>query len=135
MSQIFADTNYWAALLNRKDSLHRNAVSITERIGTGQIVTSEMVFAELLNGVSNGRHLRRNAARMIENLRREGSTLIVEQTGEQFQQALQRYERSADKQWSLTDCASFLIMEERGIRQALTYDRHFEQAGFEALLR
>jgi len=40
----------------------------------------------------------------------------------------------ADKSWSLTDCTSFVIMEDRGIRDALTGDRHFEQAGFRALL-
>ena len=40
-----------------------------------------------------------------------------------------------DQHWSLTDCASFIVMEERGISEALAYDRDFEQAGFTALLR
>jgi predicted nucleic acid-binding protein len=46
-----------------------------------------------------------------------------------------RYQTRPDKSWSLTDCSSFLIMESEGIEAALTYDRHFEQAGFQALLR
>lgn len=37
--------------------------------------------------------------------------------------------------WSLTDCSSFIVMEERGLADAMTADRHFEQAGFRALLR
>jgi hypothetical protein len=40
-----------------------------------------------------------------------------------------------DKNWSLTDCASFLIMEEERLAAALTHDRHFTQAGFQTLLR
>jgi len=40
-----------------------------------------------------------------------------------------------DKGWSLTDCASFVIMEDEGLPAALTHDHHFEQAGFQALLR
>ncbi|EKE25438.1 MAG: hypothetical protein ACD_5C00161G0004, partial [uncultured bacterium] len=45
------------------------------------------------------------------------------------------YKRMADKDWSLTDCASFEIMKARGITEALAHDHHFEQAGFTALLR
>ena len=45
------------------------------------------------------------------------------------------YADRLDQRWSVTDCSSFLIMEERGITDALAYDRDFEQAGFRALLR
>ena len=45
------------------------------------------------------------------------------------------YRQMLDKEWSLTDCASFALMKERGIAEALAHDRHFEQAGFVALLR
>jgi predicted nucleic acid-binding protein len=48
---------------------------------------------------------------------------------------MQEHERAQDKEWSLTDCISFLLMRERGIHEALTHDHHFEQAGFVALLR
>ncbi len=60
---------------------------------------------------------------------------VVPPTHEQFQRALDRYEMRPDKDWSLTDCLSFLLMEERGIADALTADHHFEQAGFRALMR
>jgi predicted nucleic acid-binding protein len=39
-----------------------------------------------------------------------------------------------DKEWSLTDCISFVVMEKRDIRQAFTADKHFAKAGFEAML-
>ncbi len=41
----------------------------------------------------------------------------------------------ADKEWSLVDCASFVVMQQRGLTEALTTDRHFEQAGFVRLLK
>jgi predicted nucleic acid-binding protein len=53
----------------------------------------------------------------------------------QFQAALTLYEQRPDKEWSQTDCVSFKIMEEQIIFEALTYDRHFAQAGFKALMR
>lgn len=60
---------------------------------------------------------------------------IQPQTHEQFSMALGLYEQRADKKWSLTDCASFLAMQEEGITDALAHDDHFQQAGFTALLR
>jgi predicted nucleic acid-binding protein len=59
----------------------------------------------------------------------------VPQTSLLFRAALQRYRERTDQAWSLTDCASFVVKEERGLRRVLTSDHHFEQAGFEALLR
>ena len=60
---------------------------------------------------------------------------IVPQSPGLFRQALALYGERSDKDWSLTDCASFLIMDERRITETLTHDRHFEQGGYRALLR
>jgi predicted nucleic acid-binding protein len=48
---------------------------------------------------------------------------------------LQLYRSRHDKEWSLTDCVSFVVMQDEGISDALTGDKHFEQAGFNALLK
>jgi hypothetical protein len=48
--------------------------------------------------------------------------------------ALDYFARYADKSWGLVDCASFVVMQQRGITEAFTSDRHFEQAGFACLL-
>jgi uncharacterized protein len=133
MKRIFADTSYWLALVNPRDQLSQRARDLTEKLDSVQIVTSEMVFSELLNGVSEDRYLRSMAAEVVEDFRKNRT--VVVQTAKQFDAALRRYKRSDDKQWSLTDCASFLIMEELGIEDALTHDLHFVQAGFKALLR
>lgn len=136
MNRVFADTSYWLALLNPRDQLHSKAVAAYQELSSAVLVTSEMVLAEVLNSFSNrGSILRSAGAQAVEVIQKRAEVAVVPQTAEQFRGALQRYKRTADKAWSLTDCASFLIMEEREIRAALTHDRHFAQAGFEALLR
>ena len=136
MKQVFADAGFWTALLSPRDSLHLKALELSRAIPRRRVVTSEMVLTEMLNTLSNDGPISRSAAvRTVEAFNKSGDTIVVRQTPEQFQRALQRYKRSADKEWSLTDCASFLIMEEMGIREALAHDQHFVQAGFRALLR
>lgn len=136
MSAGFADTGYWIALANPHDSLHSRAKEATRRMSGSRIVTSEMVLAEFLNDFAHrGEFLRKAAARFVERARADRNVTIVAQTSRQFRHALVMYASRADKAWSLTDCASFLIMKHYSIREALAHDRHFEQAGFKALLR
>ncbi len=136
MNRAFADTSYWIALLNPRDELHETALAASRSNSFEQILTSEMVLAEFLNSFSDrGTVLRRAAVKVVEALRSNRAVVIVPQSAEQFEQSLRRYKSMADKSWSFTDCASFLVMEKEGIRAALTHDRHFMQAGFEALLR
>jgi len=52
-----------------------------------------------------------------------------------YQRGINLYAQRPDKEWSLTDCISFVVMSDRGITEALTGDHHFEQAGFRALLK
>jgi uncharacterized protein len=75
------------------------------------------------------------AVSLVQRLRHDENTQIVPQTGTQFDDAVLLYRDRNDKEWSHTDCASFRVMEKEGIAEALTYDRHFEQAGFKALMR
>src|SRR5260370_38161963 len=136
MNQVFADTSYWIALLNPRDELHGKAVAVSEVHAAYRVVTSEMVLTELLNSLADrGPQLRLAVARAVESVRSNRNVVVVPQTSEQFEEALRRYRAMSDKSWSLTDCASFLIMELEPIRAALTTDRHFEQAGFQTILR
>jgi uncharacterized protein len=136
MRRVFADTSYWIALLNPRDELHEKARGVSGGESFDEIVTSEMVLAELLNGFSDrGPRLREAVGKAVRILRTNRAVVILPQTSEQFESTLKRYRDMADKSWSFTDCASFLIMEAEGIHAALTHDRHFAQAGFETLLR
>jgi uncharacterized protein len=136
MERVFADSGYWIALLNPRDNLHQKAHAVLRDLRPTQIVTSEMVLTEFLNSFSDyGPRLRRAAASSVASLRHASQIAIIPQTTQIFAKALKRYEDVSDKNWSLTDCASFLIMEEERLTAALTHDRHFVQAGFQALLR
>ena len=136
MPEIFADTGYWIGLLNPRDQLHSIAVAMRRALSNHQIITTEMVLTELLNHASGlGPAMRLGAANMVNGLTREEGVTILPQTSQQFHTALASYMRRPDQNWSIVDCASFIVMEERGIQEALAFDRHFQQAGFSALLR
>jgi uncharacterized protein len=136
LKTAFADTSFWIALLNPKDDLHGRAAAIAASLDAASIVTSEMVLTELLNDFAGrGPMLRAAAKELVEQLGRNPRTIIIPQTDAQFHAALALYADRGDKTWSLTDCASFLIMKAHGTTCALTYDRHFEQMGFAAMLR
>jgi uncharacterized protein len=136
MKTLYADTGYWIALLDPQDTLHSKAIDRSLSIAQDQICTSEMVLTEVLNHFSKrGSALRLAAAALIQTIQRNPAIEIVTQTPALFEQGLNLYTQRPDQAWSHTDCASFYIMRQQRISEALAYDKHFEQAGFIALLR
>ena len=136
MGVVFADAGYWIALWNPRDALHRQAMAFADALESSDIVTTQLVLVEALNSMAGQREFRRAfAAQMVQELEANPDVEIVPQTDAQFRAAVERYAARSDQRWSLTDCASFLVMEERNITAALAYDRDFVQAGFVALLR
>lgn len=137
MRYFFADTVYWSALFSPRDQMHDAAAHMSRSLGRDvQILTSDLVLAEFLNSFAGrGAEARVMAADSVAALR-DGHRAIVEPlTTDSFRGALESYRMHNDNRWSLTDCLSFLIMQRYGIKEALTADHHFEQAGFHALLR
>ena len=136
MDEVFADTGYWIALISARDDLRESAVQATNNLGNRRLVTSEMVLVEVLNHFARlGDIARKTAAETIIGLKNDSNTEVIEQNTEQFESAVYRYANRLDQNWSLVDCSSFVLMEERGIRDALAQDIDFVQAGFNALLR
>ena len=132
MRTVFADANYWIGLFNPKDQLHSVAVSASRGLLKTRLVTSEMVLVEVLNGLGEYLLLRSKVVAAIDAIAADPNTEVIPQTSILFRDALLLYRQH---QWGLTDCSSFVIIRQRGITEALTYDRHFEQAGVRALLR
>jgi predicted nucleic acid-binding protein len=130
---IFVDTGYLLAVLNPRDGLFERAqlwaVSIHE-----PLITTEYVVWEMVNSLSAPAD-RPKANAAVAEIHSSSSWELVYATPELLSEGILLHQRRADKHWSLTDCISFLIMEQRGIHRALAFDHHFEQAGFEALLR
>ena len=134
MKVVFADTGYWVAVLSPIDDWKVKATAASRTLGKVRIVTTEMVLDELLAALSKV-PVRAMVIRGVEAIRSNPNIEVVPQTSLQFSEAFEAYRRVMDKEWSLTDCASFALMKERGLSEALAHDRHFEQAGFVALLR
>lgn len=136
MPTLFADAGYWIAIMHPGDQLHQRARTIAASLSSAHVITTQMVLTETLNFMSGlGESRRRFAAEAVRQLQNDPNVEIVEQTDAQFRAAAERYTQRSDQTWSLTDCSSFLVMEERSITEALAFDRDFEQAGFVALLR
>ena len=134
MKVVFADTGYWVALLNPNDPLHGKAIATSRGLGKFRQLTTEMVLDELMAALSP-LPVRALVTRGVEAIRANPNVEVVPQTSIQFREAFELYKQMTDKEWSLTDCASFALMKTRGISEALAHDRHFEQAGLVALLR
>ena len=116
MERVFADASYWIALLNPRDELHHKALALSEDLGSAEIITSEMVLTEFLNCFSGyGPPLRELAAIAVASFLEAPEITIVPQTTELFTKALKMYLEMIDKSWSLTDCASFVIMKDEEI--------------------
>ena len=134
--QVFIDTSYLIAILEPTDDRHEKAKAVSMSLGDSQQVTSEMVLTELLNAFcTRGKFFRQMALNVVDDLRSDSNVEIISQSSELFEQACQYYRQRQDKEYSLTDCASMVIMKEQVINQVLTHDRHFQQEGFIALLR
>ncbi len=133
MKAVFADTVYFLALLNPKDQWHPQARSLS-RQSPGPLLTTEFVLTEAGDGLSHPEN-RLGFPRLLQLLEAQPDVEIVPASSGLFRQGCGLYAQRPDKQWSLTDCTSFVVMRQRGIEQALSSDHHFEQAGFQLLMR
>ena len=132
---VFADTAAFVALLVRRDEFHQSANRIMAELSEKdtKLFTTEMVLVELANALS-ANQFRARAIILIDELQTLPNVKVVWSSVELFEKAWSLYSERPDKEWSLTDCASFVVMRERGINLAFTSDKHFEQAGFVRLL-
>ena len=71
---------------------------------------------------------------LMQQLETDPELTVVPGSHDLFERGFQLFKTRADKEWSLTDCISFVVMEQMALTEALTADRHFEQAGFTMLL-
>ena len=133
MKSLFADTFYFIALLNPNDEAHTAADQFAGDKSLS-LVTTAWVLTELADGLAstNGRAIFRQ---LLDDLEADARVELVLPDEQIWRRAVQLYDDREDKQWSLTDCISFIVMNDRKLTQALTGDHHFEQAGFIALLK
>ncbi|MBI3823904.1 MAG: type II toxin-antitoxin system VapC family toxin [Planctomycetes bacterium] len=134
MKTVFADTFVWLALVHPKDAWHERAKNFLDEF-SGRIVTTDWVLMELADALAGSEQGRREFVALRADLHSDPDATIVPSDSELLQQAIDLYHARLDKQWSLTDCTSFVVMQREEITEALTGDHHFEQAGFVILLK
>lgn len=132
MNRTFVDTFYDLALLNPRDESHEAAVAVGPTL-TGGLVTTHFVLAEVADALASTRERPKFLA-LMRLLESEADVEIVPGGDALFRRGVAPYRSRPDKDWSLTDCTSFVVMGDRGITDALTADHHFRQAGFRTLL-
>ncbi len=132
--RVFADSFFWIALLNSSDQHHDVSMDAAHEFSGSAYWTTEWILLEVGDACCHSASLRDLATDFIRSSFVGGMTVVMA-TPELWQRSLALYERHSDKQWSLTDCLSFIVMRDNGITKALTGDRHFVQAGFDALIQ
>ena len=132
-NRIFVDTVFVIALINHRDQYHQQASELADRLEGYPLVTTDAVLLEIGNALARG--YKQEAIEVIEQFLTSDEVEIVRLTSRLFEEAFALYKQHRDKEWGLVDCISFVVMREANVSQALTADRHFIQAGFEALIR
>jgi len=129
---VFTDTSCFLASLNPDDELHEKAIAISREVRALRLTTG-FVLLEIANSMSAAGQ-RSRFVEFYNRLVEHPGARIRPVSEELFSKGYDLYAARKDKDWSLTDCISFVVMSEEGISEALTHDHHFEQAGFTRLL-
>jgi uncharacterized protein len=129
---VFIDTLFVIALVNPNDQHHEKAIELAEEYDSHPLLVTDAVLLEIGNGLA--RNFKQQAIEVIEQFFASDEIEIVSLTPDLFQRGFTLYKTHQDKDWGLIDCISFEVMREEGITDALTVDRHFVQAGLQALM-
>ena len=134
--KVFVDTSAWLALVNKSDTIHQKARKVRDDLLKDNIefVVTNYVMVEIANALCRVPY-RETAVKLINFIEMTANIKIVEIDKRIFKEAWRVYSTYLDKDWSLTDCTSFEVMRERRITEAFTTDKHFEQAGFNILIK
>lgn len=130
--QILVDTAYVLALVNERDQYHDRAQELADLFEGRNLLITDAVLLEIGNALA--RSFKKQAIEIISYFIESEEVEIFRHSSQIFDKAFALYKKYDDKEWSLVDCISFIVMRERGIKQALTFDRHFDQAGFVAIM-
>ena len=133
MKAVFADTFYFLALLNQRDPAHQRALDAS-KTPDQFFVTTDFVLLELADALSTP-PLREEFKAVCALIQGAAGFRVMAASSELLHRGLALYYDRPDKAWQLTDCISFVVMQGEGVAEALTGDRHFEQAGFRAVLK
>ena len=127
MRIVFADTSFYVAALSPRDINHARAEAVGRGF-RGRVVTTEYVLLEVATFFCEAAH-RAVFLGLLQTLQKDPEVTVVPASADLWQRGVALFAARPDKDWSLTDCISFVVMEREGLREALTNDRPFKQAG------
>ena len=130
-NRIFIDTGFVIALVNQRDQYHLPASELADRYEGYPSLVTDAVLLEIGNALSRG--YKSEAIEIIEQFLTSEEVKVVHLTPELFDEAFALYKEYQDKEWSLVDCISLVVMHREGVKQVLAFDRHFVQMGFDVL--
>ncbi len=133
MNKIFIDTLFVVALVNHRDQHHHCASELADQYQAHALLTTSGVLLEIGNALA--RNFKKQSIEIIEEFHSSKEVEIIHITPRLMNQAFELYRKYQDKEWGLVDCVSFVVMQHNNIDNALTFDQHFVQAGFKALMR
>jgi hypothetical protein len=133
LADAFVDTSFVVALVNKNDQHHLGALEIASEFERRSLITTDAVLLEIGNALA--RNFRAASIQVIDDFLTSSEIQIVNLYPDLFQRAFSLYRAHLDKTWGLIDCVSFVVMRDADVLDSLTADKHFEQAGFRALLR
>lgn len=135
MRTVFVDSAAWIALINSRDELHEAATGIlaTLRRERARLLTTQFVLLEVADALSSP-GFRQQTVGFVDGLRSISTVEVVPVSPDLFELGWSLFAVRSDKEWSLTDCISFRVMQERKLIEAFTSDSHYTQAGFVKLL-
>lgn len=131
MQSTFLDTSYIIALEISDDQYHSAAQKHWQTLirSPFALVTTSYVFTEIVT-FFNSRNLHAKAVEVGQRLQQSSKVQVVFVDETMFALGWNYFQRYSDKTCFLTDCISFVVMQQKNIQVALTFDRHFLQAGF-----
>jgi len=137
MKRIFVDSWCWCAMVNRREEYHELVQDLIAELveELAKFYTTNFILNETYTLIRT-RVYHRAAVEFHRKLQTmiDGKLVeVIHVTPEIEQDAWMLFERYADKEFSFTDCTSFVVMKQRRIASAITNDRHFEQMGFDTL--
>jgi uncharacterized protein len=134
--ELFVDTSGWFALLARRDPKHAAARRILKRAKADRrgLVTTDYVLGETAT-LLKARGEASLVDALFERVQSSPACMLHWTDPERFATVRTFFVKHLDQAWSFTDCLSFCVMKDLRLSEALTTDRHFEQAGFVALLK
>ena len=134
VDRLFLDTGFVVARFYRRDQYHQSARALAKRCDEcNELWTTEAILLEIGAAFREPRQ-RKVVGRLWDQFHSDPRCRLVPISGSLLNRAMEFFRNRPDKDWSLADCVSFVVMSDEHLTESLSCDYHLVQAGFRALM-